>query len=113
MEKFPPQENDKEKDDFLLRYPLPEEFKDKLGTAMELKKIISSLIEKDLPENDFKNFKELSEFAKKLKIKYKDAGEYYLYHLMIGSSLNKERMPTKFDFQGEDSIEFFLKSKNI
>jgi len=115
MEKWPPQENNTnlELTEFLKHYPLPEIYKDKTELAFELKKIISSFIEKDSTENGFKNFNEFGDFARNLRIKYKDAGQHYLYHMLIGSSFGEEKMPTKFDFDGEDSIEKFLKSKKI
>ncbi|MCL5017268.1 MAG: hypothetical protein M1155_01215 [Patescibacteria group bacterium] len=95
----------------MKQYPLPENFKDKTELAFELKKIVNSLIDTD--DDTFKNYNELIDFAKKLKIKYKDAGQHYLYHLIIGSSLNKEDLPKKFDFEGEDSVEKFLRSKKV
>lgn len=107
-----PQENkDSELEEFLKIYPLPEKYKDKVSLAFELKKIINSLIEKDSNKNGFENFTTMSNFAQNLKEKYKkDANQCYLYNVIIGSSGMKS---TEFDFPGEDSIEKYLRSKNI
>lgn len=106
------QENkNSEQEEFFKIYPLPEAHKDGAGLAFELKKIINSLIEKDSNKNGFENFTAMSNFAKKLKEKYKqDANQCYLYNVIIGSSGMKS---TEFDFSGEDSIEKYLRSKNI
>ena len=112
-EKLPPQENNKnsESEEFFKIYPLPEEHKDKIGLALELKRIFNSLIEKDSNKNGFQNFTIISNFAGNLKEKYRtDASRYYLYNVIIGSSGMKS---TEFDFPGENSIEKFLKLQEL
>lgn len=119
-EKIPPQENNKnpELKALLEAYPLPEEHKDKAELALELKKIINSLHEKDAKENNFNNWEAIGSLVKKLRAKYikdesknkKGSGEYYLLHMISGSTGVKT---AEFDFPGEDSIEKFLRSRNI
>jgi len=112
MEKFPPPENNKnlELKGFLKLYPLPEEHKNKAELALELKKIISSLIKKSSRKNDFEHYNKLANFALNLEKRYKNARQYYLFHVLIGSSITKT---SKFDFEGDDSIEKFLRSQSI
>ncbi|MEK7478678.1 MAG: hypothetical protein AAB626_02005 [Patescibacteria group bacterium] len=112
-EKFiPPENNNKnpELEELLELYPLPEKHRDKGELALELKKINNSLLEKDAQKNNFENFTALGDFARNLKEKYKDAGKYHLYHMIIGSTGTKT---TEFDFPGEDSIEKFLRLQEL
>ncbi|MBU4348328.1 hypothetical protein KJ671_02405 [Patescibacteria group bacterium] len=94
--------------EFLEKYPLPEGQEDKSETAIELKKIYNKLLDEDKGFTVFKNFQEQ---GLKLKEKYKtNAREYYLFHLLIGSTKIKT---FEFDFPGEDSIEKFLRSQSL
>src|SRR3989344_6784879 len=111
---FPPQDNNKndsELETFLKSYPLPEKYMDKGKLALELKKVVNSLHEKDAQQNNFNNLNAIRKFVENLRNKYtkdksdgnkKWAREYYLLHMIIGSSGMKT---TEFDFPGEDSIE--------
>lgn len=121
-EKFlPPENNNKnpELEALLELYPLPEKHQDKGELALELRKIFNSLLEKDASENNFENFTALGDFARNLKRKYikdkndeskKGAGEYYLLHMIIGSTGVKT---TEFDFTGDDSIQKFLELQEL
>jgi len=114
-EKIPSQESNKnpELEGLFKIYPLSEELKDKAELALELKKIFNSLLKKDAQKNNFENFTMLVNFAKNLRNKYKDASDHWAYNMLIGSSTGEGKTPTKFDFPGDDSIEKYLKSKNI
>ena len=119
-EKMPPQENnkDQELEALLKAYPLPEKHQDKAELALELKKILNSLLDKDASKNNFNTNEAVKCFIDKLKQKYvknieknkKGSGEYYLLHLVIGSTGVKT---TEFDFPGEDSIEKFLRLREL
>ena len=115
MEKIPPQENNKksEKEIFFERYPLPENHKDKADIVLELKNIKNSFLERKNPEEGKKNYNDLYEFSIGIRNKYKNIFQYYLYHMLIGSSIDEKRAPTEFDLPEEDSIEKYLRSKNI
>lgn len=69
-----------------------------------LKKLYDEALEKDRTVN----FKKIHEFGRELDKKYKNARDYRLYHLLIGGSVCKEY--PYYDFEGEDSIEKFIKS---
>ncbi len=58
---------------------------------------------------DLEKYELLAEFAKELKVKYPDYLDYDMFHFLVGSTPMPDRMPTKFDFPGEDSIEGFLR----
>jgi len=119
---FPPQDNNKndsELETFLKSYPLPEKYMDKGKLALELKKVVNSLHEKDAQQNNFNNLNAIRKFVENLRNKYtkdksdgnkKWAREYYLLHMIIGSSGMKT---TEFDFPGEDSIEKFLRLRKL
>ncbi|GEM_PF-2296542 len=120
-EGFPPRDNNKnsELESLLKLYPLPEKHKDKGELALELKKIINYMHEKDAKENNFNNWEAIGNLAKKLREKYigvkgddsrKGVGEYYLFHMISGSTRSKT---TEFDFPGEDSIEKFLRLREL
>ena len=93
-------------------YPLSKELEQYKELARELKKIKTSLLDKDSKENNFKNWGIVANFARNLKRKYKDINSYWTYNMLIGSSTDDDKIPTKFDFPGEDSIEKFLRSQN-
>ncbi len=65
---------------------------------------------KSLVYKDMEKYELLVEFANQLKVKYPDYLDYDLFHFLVGSTPVPDKMPTKFDFPGEDSIEFFLRS---
>lgn len=120
-ENIPPKDNNKntELEALLKSYPLPEKHKDKGELALELKKIANSLHEKDAQGNNFNNWEAIRKFVENLKNKYirdendenkKWAREYYLLHMVIGSSGVKT---AEFDFPGEDSIEKFLRLREL
>ncbi|MDO8442913.1 MAG: hypothetical protein Q7S81_01480 [bacterium] len=120
-EKFlPPENNNKnpELEALLKIYPLPEKFKDKAELTLELKKISDSLSEKDANKKSWDNYEALRLFIENLRNKYvkdesknkKGAGDYYLLHMVIGSTGMKT---TEFDFPGEDSIEKFLRLREL
>ncbi len=50
----------------------------------------------------------IAEFAKNLQKKYPDYHDYRLYCILVGST--PMNGCSKFDFQGDDSVEFFLES---
>lgn len=120
-ENIPPQDNktNPELEALLKAYPLPEKHKDKAELALELKKITDSLLRKDVQQKSFDNLNTIRKFIENLKRKYikdendeskKGAGQYYLLHMVIGSSGMKT---TEFDFPGEDSIEKFLRLREL
>lgn len=79
----------------------PEEIAEKIRP---LKKLYNEAMEKDHPVN----FKKIHEFGRELDKKYKNARDYRLYHLLICSSPYKKC--AYYDFEGEDSVEKFIKS---
>jgi hypothetical protein len=100
--------NEFEKAEFLEKYPLPEGQEDKLETAIELKKIYDKLIDEDEGYGVFENFQNQGSSLEK---KYgSNARKYYLFHMLVGSTGMET---SKFDFAGEDSIEKFLRAKNL
>ena len=115
MEKIPPQENNKksEAEMFFKRYPLPENHKDKADIALELKNILNSFLEGQGAPEARENYNDWYKFSMNIKNKYKNIFQYYLYHMLIGSSIDEKLAPTEFDLPGEDSIEKYLRSKNI
>ncbi len=115
MEKFPPQENNKklEIEFFFKNYPLSENHKDKAELVLELKNILNSFLKGGDAVQAEENYNDWYKFSIGLKNKYKNIFQYYLYHMLIGSSIDEKRTPTEFDLPGEDSIEKYLKSKNI
>jgi len=68
-EKIPPKEGstNPELEALLKTYPLPEKHQDKGELALELNKIIKSLLDKDASENNFENFTALGDFARNLR----------------------------------------------
>ena len=116
MEKFPQQEDSSKNfkgEPLFNSCPLSEEIKDKKEVALKLKEIKNSFLTKNSSEENKKNWDALVVFAKKIRNKYKDASSYWTYNFLIGSSTSEEKTPNKFDFEGDDSIEKFLRSKNI
>jgi hypothetical protein len=103
MEKIPSPENNKKEDlqNLLKSYPIPEQFNDKAELALNIKKIMSTALERDT-----KNYDKIRDFALRLRNTYKNTSKYYLFNILIGSTGMKS---TEFDFPGEDSIEKFLK----
>ncbi|MHB9019785.1 MAG: hypothetical protein ACYC3G_02870 [Minisyncoccota bacterium] len=108
-EKFPPQENNKnpEIEALLKTYPLPEKFEDKKELALKLKKVITTLLNKDCQ----KYHKKMHDFGLNLRNKYKNASQYYLYNVFIGSSYDK--IVSEFDFPENDSIQKFLEIQEL
>ena len=114
MEKLPAQnkyDKDPEFKQFLELYPLQEEFKDKFELAFELKKISNKL-------EMAGRHQIIYEFASNLRIKYPDAGNYWLWRIIVGASGTKitrsdKEEKYKFDFEGNDSIEKFLKLQEL
>ncbi len=51
-------------------------------------------------------YKITNDFAQKLRKDYEEAGQYLLYHALIGSDRNIPKL--KYDFDGEDSIAKFI-----
>jgi hypothetical protein len=108
-EKLPPQESNKDqKLEMLLRtYPLPEKFRGKEELALKLKNDIMTLLEKDCE----KYHKKIHDFGLNLRNKYKNASQYYLYNVFIGSSYDK--IISEFDFPENDSIQKFLELQEL
>ncbi|MFA5360102.1 MAG: hypothetical protein WC349_04065 [Patescibacteria group bacterium] len=49
-------------------------------------------------------YNRVTNFSRGLEQKYPNAREYYLFHTIIGSSMDREHCKAGFDFPGEDSI---------
>lgn len=52
-------------------------------------------------------YNKCADFSRKIRQKYPDAETYQLFHLLAGSTFDKDDAPN-FDFPGEDSIEKFI-----
>lgn len=66
--------------------------------------LIAELIKKDVRFTT----NEIAKFGKELQEKYPDYHDYRLYCVLIGST--PEKKCSKFDFEGDDSVENFLES---
>ncbi len=75
-----------------------EEDKEKISSLKEILMRASNTSEEVVKINDFGHF---------LKDKYPNCLDYRLYHLIIGSTPWKECL--SYDFEGEDSVEKFLR----
>lgn len=64
---------------------------------------------KALVYGDMEKYEMLVEFASGLKARYPDFLDYDMFHFLAGSTPMPDRMPTKIDFPGEDSVEKFLR----
>lgn len=69
----------------------------------KIKKIIADLYDRNMVV--FQNA--IVEKAEELRSKYPDYEDYLFYHILAGST--PEHKLDKMDFEGEDSIESFLK----
>ncbi|MEK7549217.1 MAG: hypothetical protein AAB496_01880 [Patescibacteria group bacterium] len=70
----------------------------------KIRSLLMELIEKDA----YFITNKIAEFAKNLQKKYSDYHDYRLYCIVVGSTPTKEC--SKFDFEGDDSVEKFLGS---
>lgn len=104
MEKIPPPEQNKkeqELNEIRERFPLPPGHEQDAEKVKELHDIILKASKSD------EAIRTLLNFAISLDKKYPDARKYCLFHVISGSTMVET---SKFDFEGEDSIEKFLKS---
>jgi hypothetical protein len=102
MEKIPSPENNEQKEinEIISKYPLPEGYKD-IDRA-RLLKIKKSITKKFYEDEDCKSYDLLVPYAKKLKEKYPNASDYWTYNVLIASTGKKTK---EFDFPAPDSIE--------
>lgn len=82
-----------------------ERFENQQNKYAELKAVFYELLAR--PDAD-ELYSRMAEFAKKLRAKYEDYEDYGLYHILGGSTPEDLTLP-KWDFEGDDSIEFFLR----
>ena len=66
-------------------------------------KIMKFIIGEDFVGNDL-----IFNISEELKNKYADALNYYLYHVLVGSSVDRDKKCDQFDFPREDSIYLIL-----
>lgn len=81
-----------------------EQLKNKEEKIKELKEKWDAAHEKDALDA----YNKCTNFAQELLKKYPDARDYRLFHILIGSSVDREM--EKFDFPGDDSVEQFINS---
>jgi len=92
-----------------LKYVL-ESFGQKFNKE-EIENLYNTLLEIYKNEDPIMIYSKISEFADKLKQKYKEENRYLqslAYHILIGSTPDPNLI-TFFDFEGEDSIVEFIK----
>jgi hypothetical protein len=103
IEKINPSENniEIEKTEFFAKHPLPEKFKRYASKAWKLHRLTSVFY------NDPEKYKELYDFSQMIEEKKPNPEQYYLFQMISGGSYE---ITTEFDFEGEYSIEKFLKT---
>ncbi|SRR3989344_2923564 len=84
----------------------PENFENKEVSQEEKIEKIRSLLMELVEKDAYFITNKIAEFAKNLQKKYSDYHDYRLYCIVVGSTPVKEC--SKFDFEGDDSVENFL-----
>ena len=75
---------------------------------------LSTLLDSAISNEDFdaviQTMDRIKQKADHLKAKYPDYADYRMYHVLVHSTPNSDKMLTKFDFPEEDSIADFIRS---